>query len=357
MDYRTYENQFRKKAVDAGYSEENIQKCLEYAKKLLDQGYPVIYNSANLSALVGYKRSYIKRAIYFTNYFYRSFSIKKKNGKTRLLKEPLPSLKEIQLWLLTNVLYKFKISRFAKAYVPKVDIVENVRFHKAQEKVLCMDLDNFFTSIKEHHIVRIFLEMGYSKRVSNVLAKLCCNDGSLPQGAPTSPQLSNIYMFNFDKVISTYCVLNKIRYTRYADDITFSGNFKEIALVDIVRTELQKIELKINGSKTKLMTPDMRQIVTGVVVNEKLQVPIEKRKEIRQAIYYIEKFGLTNHLNKINCTKSSYLKHLLGLVNYVLHINPKDNEASLQKEFLISLIENRERVVVYQKNKIKKNEA
>lgn len=349
MNYTTYETKFRKKAIDAGYSEDNIQKCLEYAKCLLDKGYPVIYNSSNLSALVGYKRSYIKRAIVFTDYFYREFHIKKKNGKPRTIKEPLPSLKEIQFWILTNILYKFQVSKFAKAYVPERTILDNVRFHKGQEKVICIDLDNFFPSIKEQHVISIFLSFGYSKRVSDALAKLCCNGGSLPQGAPTSPQLSNIYMYNFDTKISKYCIDKKIRYTRYADDMTFSGKIDEEELFEILKRELKEIDLVINENKTKIMTPDMRQVVTGVIVNKKLQVPIEKRKELRQAIYFIEKFGLTNHLTTINCSKGFYLKHLLGLVNYVLYINPDDKEARLQKDFLVSLIKSKPRTIVYRK--------
>lgn len=349
MNYSTYETKFRKKAIDAGYSEDNIQNCLKYAKNLIENGYPVIYNSSNLSALVGYKRRYIIRAILFTNYFYRKFTITKKNGKLRQIKEPLPSLKEIQLWILTNILYKFQVSKFAKAYIPGKSILDNVKFHKGQEKVICIDLDNFFPSIKEEHVFQIFINFGYSKRISSILSKLCCNEGSLPQGAPTSPQLSNIFLYNFDTTISNYCIDNKIRYTRYADDMTFSGKIDEVKLLELLGRELASIDLKINEKKTKIMTADMRQVVTGVIVNTKLQVPIENRKELRQAIFYIEKFGLTNHLEKINCSKGAYLKHLLGLVNYVLFINQDDTEARLQKEFLLSLIKSNTQTIVYKK--------
>ena len=349
MNYNTYETKFRRKALDAGYSEENILICLEYAKNLIDKGFPVIYNSSNLSALVGYKRSYIKRAIYSTDYFYREFQIKKKNGKNRTIKEPLPSLKEIQHWILTNILYKFQVSRFAKAYIPTRSLLENVRFHKGQEKVICIDLDNFFPSIKEKHIFQIFLNFGYSNRVAEVLSKLCCNNGSLPQGAPTSPQLSNIYMFDFDANISKFCIDNKLRYTRYADDITVSGKINEEELFNKITLELEKIDLKVNDNKTRIMTPNMRQSVTGVIVNEKIQVPKEIRKEIRQAVYYIEKFGLANHLTNINCTKKYYLKHLLGRVHYVLQINPADKESLKQKEFLLSLLKNKATTIVYKK--------
>lgn len=342
MDFNTYERLFREKAIDAGYSEANILKCLRYAHILIDRKLPVIYNSSNFAALVGYKRSYIKRAINHPRFFYRHFSIKKKNGKSRNISEPLPSLKEIQTWILNNILYVRKTSRFAKAYVSKRNIVDNVKFHLNQPKVVCIDIKDFFSSIKEEYITVIFIEFGYSRRVSETLSKLCCLDGCLPQGAPTSPYLSNIYMHNFDTYISKYCTENKIRYTRYADDITFSGDFDEKIILSLVNDKLLEIGLLLNGSKTRIMTQNNRQLITGIVVNEKLQVPKEKRKELRQSVYYIKKFGLSNHLKKIGCTKNNYLKHLLGLVNYTLFINPHDKEAIEQKDFLFQLLKNGE---------------
>ncbi|MFM2291751.1 MAG: hypothetical protein RIS29_1564, partial [Bacteroidota bacterium] len=97
-----------------------------------------------------------------------------------------------------------------------------------------------------------------------------------------------------------------------------------------------------------------RQSVTGVIVNEKVQVSKEKRKKIRQEVYFIEKFGLSSHLVNINCTKKNYLKHLLGEINFILQINPLDKEAILQKNFLICLLKNKPIISVYKKNE-KKN--
>jgi RNA-directed DNA polymerase len=343
MDYKKYQELFRKKAIDAGYSEDNIIKCLSYAEKLISRKLPVIYNSSHLAALVGYKRSYIKRAIYHTKYFYRTFSIKKKNGKKREISEPLPSLKEIQDWILNNILYIRKNNRFAKAYIPQKTIVDNIKFHINQPIVLCVDIQDFFHSITLQSVQEIFVEFGYSLRVAEVLAKLCCLEGHLPQGAPTSPQLSNIYMHSFDTSVAKYCVNKQIRYTRYADDLTFSGNFDDIEVLSFVSQNLNAIGLKINPEKTKVMTSNMRQIITGIVVNKKAQIPKEKRRELRQAIYYIKKFGLESHLEKVQCNKSNYLKHLLGIANYFLFINPNDNTLKEEKKYLIDLYKQQKR--------------
>jgi RNA-directed DNA polymerase len=348
MDYNTYQENFRQLAIDAGYSENNIQKCLAYAKPLVDRKLPVIYNSSNLGALVGYKRSYIKRASIFTSYFYREFSIKKKNGDFRVINEPLPSLKEIQHWILNNILYNFECSRFAKAYILKKTLLDNLRFHKNKELVLCIDIKDFFGSIKYATVFDIYQSMGYSQRVSTTLTNLCCLNGCLPQGAPTSAYLSNIFMYDFDEIVAKFSIKNNIRYTRYADDITLSGNFEVEKVLNFIKSSLPA-GLVLNEDKSRIMRKGSRQLVTGVIVNDKLQVPKLKRKELRQNIYYIEKYGLMNHLAFIKCTKANYLRHLLGLVNYVLFINPNDTEAQQQKKYLKDLIRNQKPSNIYLK--------
>ena len=337
MNFEHYQLEFEKKASNSGYTAENIKKCLNYAKPLIEKNLPIIYNTSHLSVLVGYKKGYIKRAVVYTPYFYRDFQIKKRNGKMRSLSEPLPSLKEIQHWILEYILVNVKVSPFAKAYRKKVSIVENIKFHKKQPKVFTLDLKDFFHSIKISHIESIFLSLGYSKVVSNLLAKLCTRDGHLPQGAPTSPYLSNIFFKKSDDTIIRYCLDNHIKYTRYADDLSFSGNFDENELLSIVKEAISSLELTLNPKKTKLMKPSERQTVTGIVVNEKPQVVFHKRNKIRQELYYIKKYGLASHMDRKRIKRKGYVEHLLGKVNFVLQINPNDKEFTGYKEDLINL--------------------
>jgi RNA-directed DNA polymerase len=298
---------------------------------------PVIYNPTHLSGLVGYKKEYLKKASLFPNYFYRDFEVAKKNGSKRLISEPLPSLKEIQIWILRNILYKVPSSAFAKAYRPAVTLLENLRFHKKQSKVFTLDLENFFPSIRVEAVENEFLKLGYSKIVSKLLSKLCTRNGALPQGAPTSPYLSNLIFKEADTVIAAYCKEHKIRYTRYADDMSFSGDFNENELLQKVTESVEKMGLRINAKKTKLMTTGMRQTVTGVVVNEKPQVVFYKRNELRLALYYIQKFGFEEHREYKEIDQKNYLEHLLGKINFVLQINPKDAEFIKYKALLFDL--------------------
>lgn len=338
MDFQQYSTKFREQAKNAGYSEVNIIKCLDYAEKLFSNDVPVIYNTSHLSAHVGYNRKYIKRAALYTDYFYRDFKILKSNKKEyREISEPLPSLKEIQKWILNNILYSIPPSKYVKSYIPNRSIKDNAKYHKNQKIVLTLDIKEFFPSIKQDKVEIVFKELGYTSVISNLLAKLCCLYGSLPQGAPTSAYLSNIILRKFDKSIEEYCSENKIRYTRYADDLTFSGELDTEKLIEFVEQELEKDKLELNGNKTRIMKGHQKQQVTGIVVNKKLQAPREVRKELRQAAYYIDKYGLVNHIDKIGNKKSNYLKHLIGLSNFILFVNPNDEEAKSIKSKLISI--------------------
>lgn len=344
MKLESYKNEFSSRALDAGYSQDEVIQCLRYAEPLINKSLPVIYNTSHLSALVGYNTSYLRRAVKsdYQEYFYRKHVVPKKNKGIRYINEPLPSLKEIQKWILDNILHKIPISRYAKGYVRKRNIKDHVRFHKNQKVVITLDIEDFFDEIRIELIEKVFLGLGYSKLVSDLLSKLCSLHNSLPQGAPTSPVLSNTVLVPFDDIISKYCTKNNLRYTRYADDLAFSGDIepKKIEeLIELVSAELDVFGLYLNKDKTLIMGRNQRQIISGVVVNDKIQVPRKKRDELRQAMYFIETFGLESHLARINCTKSNYLLHLLGIANYIVFINPKDAKTLEIRKKLYSLLD------------------
>lgn len=338
MSFSQYASEFKAKAINAGYSAENIQKCLVYAEPLFAKKLPVIYNTTNLSALVGYNKTYLKKAALYTEYFYRTFEIKKKaTKKKRKIKEPLPSLKEIQLWILENILYQVPVSKFAKAYIKKRNILDNVKYHIEKEKVVSLDIMDFFPSITRESVEKIFLSLGYSSNISNLLSKLCTLDGHLPQGAPTSPYLSNIFMRDFDNQIAEFCTKQQVRFTRYADDMVFSGDFSEGGVIEFVKQKVKSLDLKLNTDKTAIMGRNVPQIVTGVLVNKKTQLPRRERSMLRFEMHFIMKFGLSEHLNRTKNTKSNFLKHIQGKINYALYLNPDDQELKKYIEYLKDL--------------------
>ncbi|MGG7145705.1 retron St85 family RNA-directed DNA polymerase [Clostridium butyricum] len=340
MKWETYCNNYTNEAKSRNLDENKTNEYLEYAKILFDKDLPIIYDQYHLSLLVGYKYEYILAASNSSANFYRKFEIPKKNGDMRKISEPLPSLKEIQYWILNEILNKIKVSKYAKAYIKGRSIKENARFHRNQKVVATLDIKDYFPSISVFKIIEVFEDIGYSKSVSVMLANLCCLNNSLPQGAPTSAALSNIVMKDIDDLIVKYTNLHKIRYTRYADDLTFSGDFNFEELLRYVKKLFKKNGFKINSKKTRRFYRDQRQIVTGIVTNEKLQAPKEIRRNLRRDMYYIQKYGLNSHLEKVGNTKNNYLYHLLGIVNFILFVNPKDTDVIKYKEILKKYILN-----------------
>ena len=329
MTFEEYHDKFIEKAASEHYPPAYVDKALEYAKNLMDNNCPVIYDLVHFSKLVGYKPEYIKRAITYPKGYYWHFDIKKKNGKLRHINEPLPNLKDIQKWILDNILYTQPSHKFAKAYIPNKHLKDNARFHTKQPIVITIDIENFFPSIRQESVSEIFERMGYTGLLSSMFAKLTCLDGSLPQGAPTSPYLSNLYLFDFDEKLMKYCVDNKVIYTRYADDLSFStkdSNYDPEQLIKKVKELLIEKQLKLNEGKTQIMRQYERQIVTGVIVNERVHAPSEYKKNIRQSIYHIRKYGMESHKQHINCKKKNYERYLLGQINHVLSLEPQNSE-------------------------------
>lgn len=327
MNWWSLQNRFVKQAKVEGYDESYIHRCLEYASGLFQNKVPVIFDHRHLARLVGYKVEYLRRASNGTKHFYRTFEVEKKSGGTRSIAEPLPSLKEIQRWILNNILRTQEVSRFAKAFKQGGSIRENARFHRDQSMVLSLDVTDFFGALRYPRVYSLFRRLGYRRSVSTMLAHLCTLDGSLPQGAPTSPCLSNLLVRRIDNRLSGFALSNRLRYTRYADDITFSGTFQPGQVIRLVREVLSDEGLNLNEEKTRLMLPHQRQEVTGIVVNEKLQAPREMRRRLRQAVYYIDKHGLGSHLEHTSETRANHVRHLMGIANFILFVNKHDEDA------------------------------
>lgn len=343
MEFGEYSLTFLERAIDAGYQVSEAKELLKYAENLWDKGLPIIYDQEHLALLLGYDYAYLIAISNAQTNFYMPYEIPKKNGGSRLILEPYPDLKDIQTWILENILEpvsKEMVSQQAKAFMPGKNLRENARFHRNQNVVVALDIHDFFGSVREHLVLDVFTLMGYNMPVAVMLTKLCTLHNSLPQGAPTSPMLSNMVFRDLDKRIFHYCRLRNIRYTRYADDMTFSGEFIAVEkLIKYIRMLVGNRHFKLNDDKTKVMRRGCRQVVTGVTVNKVLQVSKQYRDKVRQEIYYCKKYGFASHMQKIQLPSwitsvEVYIHHLQGKVNYILQINPKDVEFLRYREWL-----------------------
>lgn len=335
MEWEKFEISFRRSAAKQGLTLDLVNVAIDYAFNLHSRNLPIIFDLNHLSLLTGYTQDYILRATNSQSEdFYRSFKINKKSGGQRIIHEPLPSLKQIQRWLLDNLFTKIPISKYCKGFVPHHSIKDNAKFHLRQEMVLSLDIKDFFPSIKSIFIFNLLKSLGYSLPLCKALERLCSLKNSLPQGAPTSPFISNIFMLEADSRISKFAKKFKIRYTRYADDLTISGQFNPSYTINTITEIVKDYGLEINCKKTRLMRKHQRQEVTGITVNKFMQASRKYRLNLRKDIYYIKKFGLAGHLTRNNNTKANYLQHLKGVANHILDINPNDKEALSALNFI-----------------------
>lgn len=265
---------------------------------------------------------------------YNLIMLRKKNGGLRYIHSPDTSLKNAQRRILKSILSNINISPYATAYVKGKKLKDNATPHINHKYLLKMDITDFFGSITYLQVISsAFNANRFPVQIGAILTSLCCLDDVLPQGAPTSPALSNIVMKNFDDIIGAWCKKRNISYSRYCDDLTFSADIPLYNVYVKVKDMLEKRGFEVNEEKTNFITNSSSQRVTGLTVNEKVSIPHDYKKELRQEVYYAIKYGLADSIIKGNKTRyinygkpniHSYFSHLKGKMFYVLQIEPEN---------------------------------
>jgi RNA-directed DNA polymerase len=243
---------------------------------------------------------------------YTTFPLTKRNGGTRTISAPATALKIIQRKLAYVLRCVYEPKAPAHAYLKDKSIVTNAEMHRRRRFVLNVDLENFFPSITFKRVRGLFMAVPYNrnKSVATVLAQICCHENVLPQGAPTSPIISNMICAKMDSQLRRLAVKHRCVYTRYADDLTFSTslrnfpeNLAKVSPTDslpgvVVGPELKHVietnGFRVNGKKVRLQTANRRQVVTGLVVNRFPSVGGRFVSKTRAMLHAWEKFGLEN---------------------------------------------------------------
>lgn len=298
--------------------------------------------------------------------YYNEMILRKKNKRKRIIHEPIEPLKVAQRSLLRFLYHSIEINKNLKydnskpifkgmkeglirgvtAYRPFSSVIRNAHFHKNQGMLIKLDINNFFGSVRDKHIHDLWRtiwsntlkntsgeKLKYSTEEISKLTSNCVQltilDNSLPQGAPTSGYLANCILDEFDKILLSYCSNRKMNYSRYSDDITISGKSrksKEISqIISFVSYQLKSYDFELHERKIRVLKKNNRQMVTGIVVNEKLSAPRKLKKAIRQEVYYLFKFAET-HVNRHHSNIQKYLNRLLGKINWVLQVEKENAE-------------------------------
>lgn len=313
---------------------ESVSCCIQ---STINMGFPPISGVEHLRQLLGRSEKFIIHAVYGVEKFYRSFKIPKKRGGFRDITAPYPSLLECQRWIYKSILSRIQLDDSVHGFIKGKSIKSNASVHLGASQILKIDLKDFFPSIGFERIIMVFRTAGYSDPVSFVLAKLCSYNGYLPQGAPTSPVLSNIIAMPMDYRLKKASYSLGLSYTRYADDLTFSGDIIPISFIRLVQRIVEDSGFRINQSKTCLYRhSSARKIVTGIVVNgNRLALPKEYRKELRKDLHFIMKYGMNSHMKERKIRRIDYYEHILGKVNFWISIEPENLFAQKARAYLV----------------------
>ncbi|CNE47963.1 Retron-type reverse transcriptase [Yersinia bercovieri] len=312
-----------------------------------------------LSAILGTNYNQLSKLIYpTTQNSYYCFSIDKMNGNKRVINAPKNKLKSIQRRLAYLLNEYYPVRDVAHGFIKNKSIVSNAEQHVLKNCVFNIDLENFFGQIHFGRIRNLLFSppFNFSTSVSTVISHICCSDGFLPQGAPTSPIISNLICYKLDNELRRLAVYHKCTYTRYVDDITFSFTCKAnripsqivvssgntVTPGNEINAIITRNGFSINDKKTRLQQKNERQIVTGIVVNKRTNVQRSFVRKTNSMLYAWEKFGAIlaekDYFDKYNSKiKTIKLKDFIdnpgelfksivkGRINYIKMVRGKDD--------------------------------
>ena len=292
-----------------------------------------------LLAYLGLGTAELKKIWYYRARMYQHFSIAKDPNKVRTISAPDKRLKFLQRKLADKLTELYRPRNPVHGFVAERSVKTNALAHIRRRFIINIDLKDFFPTISQNRVVGMLSSLGINTRVAEIVAQICCNRGHLPQGAPSSPLLSNMICFRLDRELMGIAKEARCIYTRYVDDITFSSHQPPTALFegtlpaagrfspDLFAPELrdlfQQNGFAINPDKVHYADLHSRRIVTGLKVNELLNVDRRYVRNVRAALHSIEKLGIEDAEKKfreMHGGGSGLAAHLQGKVSFLTQI-------------------------------------
>ena len=326
-------------------------------ERLQTLGLPALENTTEIAAAIGIDERTLLWLTYHrgtsTIDHYHRFTIPKRTGGTRVISSPKSKLRVAQSWLQQNILSKIELHEAATAFRPGASILHNAMPHLHQAIVIRLDLKDFFPSIGFWRVKGLFHSFGYSEGVATILALLATEaprvavklDGAairyvavgqrqLPQGACTSPAITNILCRHMDKRLSGLAKASGYIYTRYADDCVFSTEQSQPPIglgkfLHRVRQVITDEGFEVKEEKTMVMRPQQRQTVTGLVVNEAApHISRHDLRNFRAFLHHCETEGLPAMSEKLGKSALSYAR---GYLAFIEMVSPDKAAQLLQK--------------------------
>ncbi|MBA3016053.1 MAG: reverse transcriptase family protein [Proteobacteria bacterium] len=293
-----------------------------------------IFNRQHLAVTLGVSISNLEKQASTASSKYSHFFAPKKSGGQREILAPHPELKALQRKILDSLLDKVPLNAHAEGFRRKRSIVTNAQRHPDKKIVIKIDIKDFFPSTTANRVFGMFAALGYPKNIAAILTDLTTYQGRLATGAPTSPAISNILCRRLDKRFARLGQANDFSYSRYADDLTISSNHPKVTtMIPFFRQIVSEEGYTVNEKKLRIMRSGSRQQVTGIVVNQKLNIPRHEIRKLRAVIHNCKQKSLKveihkwaklekNHPNPTLYTEDDFEKSLSAKIHFVKMVNP-----------------------------------
>ena len=273
------------------------------------------------------------RTLYFltrsTSSFYRKCEEPKSGGGIRVFLKPQGELKRIQKLIDRRILKHIPTHPIIHSYRKGRSQVTNAELHVGKSYVLKADRKDFFPTITPAIVDDVFRNLGFGNALAKLLTSICTHEDQLPQGAPTSPAIANLVQVPLARRLYSLAKQHGVTCSIFGDDVYLSGSQRVNNLKNLVFRIIEDGGFALNQEKSKVLTSDEQQLVTGVVVNEKTNVSKSYRREVRAIIHNCRTKGVASQFD-VNPQKAKL--SLKGKINHVKRLNPRHGE-QLQNQF------------------------
>ncbi len=249
---------------------------------------------------------------------YATFTIPKKSGGQRSISSPPDKLKYVQELIYKNVLSKALLHPCCHGFISGRSIITNAEYHTNKDVVVNVDIKDFFPSISASRVYGVFQSLGFNKHEARLLTRIATRNNCLPQGAPTSPIIANITCKRLDSRLSGLVKKMDGKYSRYADDLTFSGDEKILKVIPRIYKIIGAEGFLVAIEKTRVTRKGNRQEVTGLTVNKKISIQRKRRKNLRAIIHHF-KTSKSIHWNG----KDLSVQSLKGHIAFLKSVHPE----------------------------------
>ncbi|WP_406642695.1 reverse transcriptase family protein [Amycolatopsis sp. WGS_07] len=350
---------YRRDGRAKGKSEALLDAAMAQTQAVETKGLAAVLTLNHLAVRTGVSYGYLRGIVSRAFDPYDDLVLVRRNGrKMRPISVPHESLMEVQRWILHRIASRIPVHPTSYAYQRDSSIRACATRHAGARWLVKLDITNFFESIDERRVFRIFYGAGYGRLVALELARLCTRYarhahhidasqfvgsarggiirpysqptlGFLPQGAPTSGALANLIAYELDVAFSSLAQRERMVYTRYADDLTFSSVEKfergrAASLILEVGAVLRRSGFSLHEKKTRVIPPGGRKLVLGLLVDrDSVRLSRAMRSRIAENVRGVEKFGLARHVSHRQFSSlDGFVRHVSGLLAFAADVEP-----------------------------------